>query len=167
LPPATFAKSPEKQESQLRMDTESRPSRSEAWLTLVQKQVGHTSVQFAQARQRSAIFAHCGSSRRAINRPGSPSTATGSPIASRTAATAARPSPTRSSPAGVSGRRSNSARPAGVAARTRNPSSSSVRTRSASSPGISGPVPIDVQKQVAPATVHSTATTSAARRRAA
>ena len=55
LPPATRAKSSVKQESQVRSVEADSPSRSLRWLTLVQKHVGHTSVQFVHARQRSAI----------------------------------------------------------------------------------------------------------------
>ena len=55
--------------------------------------------------------------------------------------------------------------PAGEPERTTNPSSSSVRARS-NPPVTSGPVPIDVQKQVLAALTHSTAMTSAAARRA-
>ena len=75
------AKPDVKQLSQDRSATDSWPSRSDRWLTLVQKQVGQTRVQFVQARQRSATSAQCGLSRLASRRAGSPSVSTGSPIA--------------------------------------------------------------------------------------
>ncbi len=55
--------------------------------------------------------------------------------------------------------------PAGEPVRTTNPASSSVRATS--KPAVtSGPVPIEVQKQVEVGVAHSTATTNAEARRA-
>ena len=56
------------------------PSRSDATLTLVQKQVGHTRVQLAHARHRSATSAQRGWSSAPRSRSGRPSVATGSPM---------------------------------------------------------------------------------------
>ena len=51
-----------KQESQTRRRSAWVPVRSVASSTVAQKQVGHTIVQFPQARQRFATSSQCGSS---------------------------------------------------------------------------------------------------------
>ncbi len=165
LPPATLAKPDVKQLSQVRSAIDSTPSRSDTWVTLVQKQVGHTSVQFAHDRHRSAISAHWGLSAAAIRRAGRPAVGTGSPIRSRAAATATRASDCCASLASGSASWASRSSPAAVPERTTNPSSSSVSARS--NPLVtSGPVFIEVQKQVLAGASHSTAITIAAPRRA-
>ena len=166
LPPATLAKPMLKQESHSRSATLTVPSRSEWTSVEVQKQVGQTIVQLAQARQRSATSAQRGLSSLSMSRSRSPSAATASsPIAARVAATAPEAAAICAAVARGPGRRASSRSPAGEPEATTKPSSTSVRTRSWPE-RTSGPVPIEAQKQLAPARVHSTATTIADSRRA-
>jgi hypothetical protein len=135
---------------------------------VVQKQVGQTMVQLPQVRQREATSSQCGDSRLAASISGRPSVRIVRPMrvaASATAPTACR---TVASSAGRRGRSASTSAPAGVPARTRNrwtsPSTSSVMARSKPD-SVPGPVPIEVQKQVAPGSVHSTAMTRLPSRR--
>ena len=164
LPPATLANRRVKHESQVRSAVEVVPSRSDRWMTLVQKQVGQTSVQLVQARQRSATAAQPGCSGgglqtlvhvRHVERRAHRRARAGDHARPRRRARTHRR-------AGRSSE-SMSAAPAGEPTRTTKPSSSSVSARSKSSL-TSGPVPIEVQKQVEVGVAHSTATTNVAAR---
>ena len=95
------------------------PDRSVTSRTSLQKQVGHTSVQFPQERQRSATSSHRGWSRFDSSRAGSPSVSRARPMWSRAPSRTAR-RPAASSAAGAVGHLGQHLRPRGDPTRTRN-----------------------------------------------
>ncbi len=149
----------------MRSSVEVVPSRSDFWTTLVQKQVGQTSVQLVQPRQRSATAAQPGCSGFSARPAWAFDMSSGVPIARRAPATTSAAASSADGSATGRSSESMSADPAGEPVRTTYPSSSSVSATS--KPEVaSGPVPIEVQKQVEVGVAHSTATTKVAARRA-
>ena len=140
------------------------PSRSDATPTLVQKQVGQTRVQLAQ---RQAALGDLGPARmveraaRAVrSRP-----VGRHPIARRAPATTSAAASAARRLGGCELERRDNAAPAGDPVRTTKPVVELGR-RHVEPVVASGPVPIEVQKQVDVGVAHSTATTRADARRA-
>ena len=153
-----------KQLSQLRSLIDSAPTRSLLRVTFVQKQVGQARVQLPHVMQRSATSVQRGESSFAMSRSRRPAVWTGFPIAARTPATAWTAVTDWSSRAALTGSRASSSAPVGVPTSITKPAGISVRARSWP-PRTSGPVSMEVQKQVDAAVMHCTATTRVARRR--
>ena len=165
LPPATLANPGLKQLSQIRVMTAWSPTRFVVCERVVQKQVGQASVQLPHVMQRSATCAQRGWSSWAMRR-------SWQAVGRDRVADAGAHRCDRGRGAVLLGRgrrrsgsRSRIACPSGVPLSMRKPASISVRSRSYP-PVTSGPVPIEVQKQVVAAVVHWTATTSTCARRA-
>jgi hypothetical protein len=156
-----------KHESQRRVRSAKAPVRSVVSSTVVQKQVGHASVQLPQARQRprrppsarcraSAAAPRRGRGCRACGpcgrRLAQPAVGLGDLVVAR-------------GPAAELGEhlgRRARCRPRAGRRAPRPPATSSVSARS-KPPSALGPVPIEAQKQVPPGSVQCTATTKAAR----
>ena len=163
LPPATLAKPALKHESQLRSAVEAVPVEIGALdRRSCRSRSGRPSVQFAHVRQRSATSRPAGAvelGEQAVLQAHGLDAVAASP--SRAAPTAPMASAVCSDARDV-GSRARSARPAVVAASDEE-SAVEFGKNEVGPPRTSGPVPIEVQKQVAAAVVHWTAMTSGRR----